>query len=87
MDVLLARQYNLISCVLQQDGEAGKEKRVSVERRTLGELGAMGLMGWCHHITLHHITLHPQTLLHQHIGAFEVRGNPLEAPNTKTLKQ
>jgi hypothetical protein len=36
MDVLLARQYNLISCVLQQD-ETSKPKR-SLEHRTLGEL-------------------------------------------------
>jgi hypothetical protein len=35
MDVLLARQYNLISCVLQQD-ELSKPKR-SLEHRTLGE--------------------------------------------------
>jgi hypothetical protein len=35
MDVLLARQYNLISCVLQQD-ETSKPKR-SIEHRTLGE--------------------------------------------------
>jgi hypothetical protein len=35
IDVLLAQQYNLISCVLQQD-ESSKPKR-SLEHRTLGE--------------------------------------------------
>lgn len=38
MDVLLARQYNLISCVLQQEDEGGvKANRHSIEHRTLGE--------------------------------------------------
>lgn len=42
MDVLLARQYNLISCVLHQD-ESSKPKR-SLEHRTLGER-----QGWVGH--------------------------------------
>jgi hypothetical protein len=36
IDVLLARQYNLISCVLQQDEPTSKPKS-SLEHRTLGK--------------------------------------------------
>lgn len=39
MDVLLARQHNLISCVLQGEGAGGAPGRQnSMQHRTLGEI-------------------------------------------------
>jgi hypothetical protein len=37
MDVLLARQYNLISCVLEQDAGKGGSKNSTLQEKTLGE--------------------------------------------------
>lgn len=39
MDVLLARQYNLISCMAEQGGMTARSKKgTSLEQKTLGEL-------------------------------------------------
>lgn len=41
MDVLLARQYNLISCMAEQGGMSGS-KATSLEEKTLGEIRVQG---------------------------------------------
>eukprot|EP00775_Hariotina_reticulata_P003854 gene3854-4111_t len=41
MDVLLARQYNLISCVLAQEGDEGRQGSSSIENRTLARIEDM----------------------------------------------
>jgi hypothetical protein len=46
MDVLLARQYNLISCMAEQGGISQSMRGSSLEEKTLGEAGAR-LSGVC----------------------------------------
>jgi hypothetical protein len=48
MDVLLARQHNLISCVLEGDiSGGGNGKHGSAQHRTLGEVTHSSGGGWC----------------------------------------
>lgn len=37
MDVLLARQYNLISCMAEQGNSHSGDRAISLEEKTLGE--------------------------------------------------
>lgn len=48
MDVLLARQHNLISCVLEGDiSGGGNGKHGSAQHRTLGKVTHSSGWGWC----------------------------------------
>lgn len=75
MDVLLARQYNLIGCVLQQEGEGGgKGHHQSVENKTLGTI-----MGSEERLS----TL--SSIMHRHTTIYELQNVPLGA-DSKGLK-